>query len=76
MPPLHEPGRVIDMRAPVRRTEAVSGLINAETGSSGSRTIGWPAWDDPHMLGPTRTTPAQAGADTWIEASLAGSTTM
>ncbi|MFG1711070.1 integrase core domain-containing protein [Nonomuraea sp. M3C6] len=27
-PPLHEPGRLIDMRAPVRRTKAVSGLIN------------------------------------------------
>ncbi|MEV1172660.1 integrase core domain-containing protein [Nonomuraea sp. NPDC049784] len=27
-PPLHEPGWVIDMRVPVRRTKAVSGLIN------------------------------------------------
>ncbi|MBO3752837.1 transposase [Streptosporangiaceae bacterium NEAU-GS5] len=27
-PPLHEPGRVIDMSAPVRRTKAVSGLNN------------------------------------------------
>jgi transposase InsO family protein len=27
-PPVHEPGRVIDMRVPVRRTKAVSGLIN------------------------------------------------
>jgi putative transposase len=27
-PPLHEPGRVIDMTAPVRRAKAVSGLIN------------------------------------------------
>ncbi|MBO3753128.1 integrase core domain-containing protein, partial [Streptosporangiaceae bacterium NEAU-GS5] len=27
-PPLHEPGRVIDLSAPVRRIKAVSGLIN------------------------------------------------
>ncbi|MBO3752404.1 transposase [Streptosporangiaceae bacterium NEAU-GS5] len=27
-PPLHDPGQVIDMTAPVRRTKAVSGLIN------------------------------------------------
>jgi hypothetical protein len=27
-PPVHDPGRVIDMRVPVRRTKAISGLIN------------------------------------------------
>ncbi|MDX6430428.1 MAG: putative transposase [Streptosporangiaceae bacterium] len=28
IPPLHEPGRVIDVTAPIRRRKAVAGLIN------------------------------------------------